>query len=506
MSKDLPPILRFLRDNLKYRVRDKVTPVLGYDRFYVDLSSWRLRLADTHAVWVRSSAVENRSPEHIVDSLHDVIRELKLRREQPLIVLFDGESKPLRERATKTLERRRMVIVGAEEQEEVLHSQRPSGYLRDLVLEQVPISALAPYETATPVIGGRFFGREHELYRVLRNLDTNYFILGIRRIGKTSLLREIERQLKEEDEGEEDTSYIVYLDCSDLQRPDDYIQEVVRKLNPTELPRLAMQNYAFFFPNFLERMYRRYKRKLIFLLDEIDNLILLERGRWELFKMLRASSNKQFCQYIIAGFREAMKEQYRQEAPFFNFAQDIRLNEFTHQQARDLILIPMENLGVRFRSGSEVVGRIYEETAGHPNLIQYYCSVLLRRLDETNEREISPDSLINVYQDEGFKSYLLTTFMQNTKNREKALVYALLMKKDRDLSGYTQKAIDAILRRNGIELSQGDIDETCEVLKLAGILRQKRAEYFFTSPVFTKVLQQAYSLEYLLKKAKEEGL
>jgi hypothetical protein len=161
---------------------------------------------------------------------------------------------------------------------------------------------------------------------------------------------------------------------------------------------------------------------------------------------------------------------------------------------------------VRFRNKDDVIGRIYEETAGHPNLIQYYCSVLLRRLDETNEREIRPDSLIDVYQDDGFKSYLLTSFMQNTKNREKSLVYALLMdSKDRGLGGFTQKAIDAVLRRRGVELTQQEIDETCEVLKLAGVFRQRRTEYFFTSPVFTKVLQQAYPLDYLFNKAKEEG-
>ena len=44
----------------------------------------------------------------------------------------------------------------------------------------------------------------------------------------------------------------------------------------------------------------------------------------------------------------------------------------------------------------EVVGRIYEETAGQPNLIQYYCMILLRHLDRTGQREISPKSLIDV--------------------------------------------------------------------------------------------------------------
>ena len=88
-----------------------------------------------------------------------------------------------------------------------------------------------------------------------------------------------------------------------------------------------------------------------------------------------------------------MREQYDQDSPFFNFAEEIRLNEFTRRQAHELIVTPMENLRVRLHHREEVVARIYDETAGHPNLIQYYCTILLRRLDETGEREIGPDSL-----------------------------------------------------------------------------------------------------------------
>ena len=49
-------------------------------------------------------------------------------------------------------------------------------------------------------------------------------------------------------------------------------------------------------------------------------------------------------------------------------------------------------------------------------------------------------------------------------------------------------------------------DEACNVLTLAGVIQRKGKEYFFTSPVFTKVLQQSYDLEYLFRKVKEEGI
>ena len=194
------------------------------------------------------------------------------------------------------------------------------------------------------------------------------------------------------------------------------------------------------------------------------------------------------------------------DSPFYNFAQEIRLNEFTRHQGRELIVTPMENLRVRIRSEDEVVSRIYEETAGHPNLIQYYCLILLRHLDMSGSREITPDSLIDVYTDEGFTSHLLTSFMQNTENREKALIYAILMSaQSGGAKGFSQEEIDAVLRKGGIILTQRAIDEACSVLTLAGIIHRKGQVYRFTSPVFTKVLQQTYDLNFLFRKVKEEG-
>ena len=499
MGNEWPSMLRLFHEELGYTVRAG-KPSMDYQLFYMDLSSWKLRLSSrTPVIWVQTKDLDGISSQHVMESLGDVLRERNLTR-QIVLVIIDGNSFPLFRHKTNL--NHSLVLIGAEGQKNVLQSRRPTGELLDIISAQVPISYLSPYETRAPVTGSRFFGREHEVSRILANPDTNHAILGIRRIGKTSLLRETERILLEQ----EAAARVVYLECSDLLSTDDYIREVVRKLNPRELPRLELQKYVFFFPNFLERMSKQFKSKIIFLLDEVDNLVIMQRGDWELFRMLRASSNKGACQYIIAGFREAMREQYMLDSPFYNFTQEIRLSEFTRQQARNLVVTPMENLRVRFKNEDEVISRIYEETAGHPNLIQYYCLILLRQLDQTGEREISPKSLIDVYADEGFTSHLLTSFMQNTENREKALIYALMIStKEAGSKGFGQEEIDNVLRKGGISLPQKDIDEACNVLTLAGVIHRKGKEFYFTSPVFTKVLKQTYDLDYLFRKVKDEG-
>ena len=122
------------------------------------------------------------------------MREQNLTR-RIVLVLLDADSRPLLRHTASPLYN--LVIIGAEEQEQILQSRRPSGELLDLISAQIPISTLAPYETRAPVTGSRFFGREYETSRIIGSPDTNHAVLGIRRIGKTSLLREVERILKE---------------------------------------------------------------------------------------------------------------------------------------------------------------------------------------------------------------------------------------------------------------------------------------------------------------------
>ena len=500
MYADWPKFLQHFSQELGYVVR-RGKSTLGFDLFLIDLSSWKLKLSNrTPVIWVKASDLQENAPQHIIQSLSDVMRERGLSR-QIALVLVDGDAQPLEKyRPTVTYN---PVFIGAEEQDQILSSRRPSGLLLDLISAKISISHLSPYETRAPVTGSRFFGREQEISRIISNPDTNYTLLGIRRIGKTSLLREIERILKDN----QDPAQVIYLECSDLLSEEDYIREVVRKLNPRELTRLHMQKYVFFFPNFLERMSKAYKTKIIFLLDEIDNLVIMQRGNWELFRMLRASANKGACQYIIAGFREAMREQYLLDSPFYNFAQEIRLSEFSRQQAHDLIITPMENLRVKIKNKEEVVSRIYDETSGQPNLIQYYCLILLRHLDVTGQRAISPESLTDVYDDEGFQAHLLTSFMQNTENREKAVAYAVLHTLEGlGGGGFSQEFIDDALRERGIILMQDDIDDACNVLTLAGVIKREGKFFYFTSPIFTRVLQQNYDLDYLLRKVEEEGV
>ena len=138
--KDWPALLRLLNEELGYAVRP-VKPVLGYELFSVDLSSWKLRLTDnTPVVWVKRADLENTAPQHLVQSLNDVMRERNLSR-QIVLVLLEGDAEPMRRYLESPL--LNLVVCGCEEQERIVGSRRPSGELLDLISAQVPISSAA---------------------------------------------------------------------------------------------------------------------------------------------------------------------------------------------------------------------------------------------------------------------------------------------------------------------------------------------------------------------------
>ena len=51
MGKDWPPVLRLFHEELGYTVRAG-KPSLGYQLFYIDLSSWKLRLSKPHTSYL----------------------------------------------------------------------------------------------------------------------------------------------------------------------------------------------------------------------------------------------------------------------------------------------------------------------------------------------------------------------------------------------------------------------------------------------------------------------
>lgn len=356
--------------------------ILGYQVYFVDLSEWKLRFSDrTPFICVSQADLAALAPRELEQILLEVVRTRELAERNP-VVLIDGPGQDLQ--AAFKAQFSPIMVLDAAAQAAVRASRRPRSELLDRLSAQVDLGSLVPYETSRPVTGSRFFGREAEVHRIVASADGNFAIMGIRRIGKTSLMREVERQLKAQAQERGDNNAvqrILFMDCSALRSPTDFVQKVVRQLRPQELVRLSNKQFPIYFPDFLHRMAQRYGGPIFFFLDEFDRVLTWVREDDTLLNALRASSIQDDSRYVIGGFREVMRAFSDLESPLVNFARPVRLKEFTYEQTLNMVTGPLEKLGVEFEKRGDVVARIVQWAAGDRYIVPQsfaWCAELVQ--------------------------------------------------------------------------------------------------------------------------------
>jgi len=188
--------VRRLRE-LKYEQRGRPREVLGLRVLYIDLSKLRLRFSDRSPfIEIPKEELRQQSPQRIMATLRDVILQLQVQDRIP-IALLEGRSFELRRLANKPPYY--TVVLDSEDMTRVIESRAPSDELLARIRYQVPLSFLSPYEASAPVTDSMFFGREYEIRTILTHPNTCYAIIGTRRIGKTSVLKEVKRRMEIEE-------------------------------------------------------------------------------------------------------------------------------------------------------------------------------------------------------------------------------------------------------------------------------------------------------------------
>lgn len=472
---------------------------------YTDLSPLRLRFSDrSPMIEVPRSVLEERPPKEISATLSDVVLQLRLENEI-VTVLIDRPCDRLRELVNAPPHQ--MLVLDEEDMASIRDSSTPSSTLLDRVRCQLPLAVLSPYEVSASVTGSGFFGRAPMIRTLLNHPDTSYTLIGTRRIGKTSLLREVQRRLKIGlPEGRQ--KRLMYIDCMSFTDTQSFLEGIIGQLYPQELKKKWRRGNFAYFPQFMKRMRDMYKGQIVLFLDEIDYLLEKDREHgYELVRALRTCFEEKSCRFLCAGFRLARKEMAEANALYadtpFNFTTPLNVGNFTLGETEDVVKIPMESLGVGFTKRNAVIKRIYEETGGHPNFVQYYCWVLIKDLDkredaDTAPRTIVPAALDSVVNDEDFRLRIWDVFISNTNDLEKAVAYSVS-----DFESFTIEHIDRKMKRHRFFLPISDLEAACTSLMALGVIEEEDHAYRFTVPVFPILLQERWGEKFVFEKANE---
>jgi hypothetical protein len=253
-----------------------------------------------------------------------------------------------------------------------------------------PITFAEPYQTASSNLPEEmFYGRASQKEK-LKNIIGDYscLIYGGRQLGKTVLLREVERVFHDPDKN----NFAVYIDLRDngigLWNRIDKITKVLfdnLKSIPNLFPEKLKYNTGlrFLLDRIKEWFDQNEKARIILFLDESDKFLDEEsKTNWPHIlplKGLMENTGKRF-KIVLAGLHDVRRTIKIPNNPLAHFGSPLCVGSMLEGEeaieAQKLVRIPLETLGFKFES-EDLVLMILSHCNWYPSLIQIFCSTLL---------------------------------------------------------------------------------------------------------------------------------
>ena len=312
------------------------------------------------------------------------------------------------------------------------HSRLPAFFACSL-----PFTFIEPYTTTAGLVPSEiFFGRRRERDQIIEPFGS-CFIFGGRQLGKTALLRNVERTFHEP----EVERFAIYLDLKTKGIGLDHPLDDIWELLETEFKRLgviapsARTNAN---PLKIGREIKEWvdgddNRCILLMLDEADRFLASdgerdcsEGGTGEGFvrtarlKGWMDDTQRRF-KVVFAGLHNVQRTTRLSNHPLAQYGTPICIGPLFDngemREARLLVEYPLQKCGFVFES-EDLSMRILAQTNYFPSLIQLYCSQLLRHLNESQSRafEMPPhliraDDVEAAYQSQDLRKAIRDRFM-----------------------------------------------------------------------------------------------
>lgn len=234
-----------------------------------------------------------------------------------------------------------------------------------LLTRQLQVTRISPYQTHGGITRpAAFFGRQHLLAQVLNREPGNYLLVGGRQLGKTSLMKAIERRFAGHPRVH--CRYLSLRDhrltarlAAELELPEDTgIDALVAAVSQ-----------------------RAEGRKVLLLIDETDLFLRHEASHgYPQLAALRAISEEGRGHFMLAGFwdlYEAVTLDFA--SPLRNFGEVIHVDGLEEDACQALATEPMARLGVHFAT-PDLPRMLVAACGRRANLVAIVCQHLLSQL------------------------------------------------------------------------------------------------------------------------------
>jgi outer membrane protein assembly factor BamB len=371
-----------------------------------------------------------------------------------------------------------------------------------------------PYATGKPLRAGSpvFFGREDVFAFIRENLggragENVLILVGERRMGKTSILRQLQLRLGE-------AIIPVFIDCQGVgMQPSmanllyDISLEVQRGLAENgvkvELPPLvdfeARPTHAFERQLLTATQAELGDRTLLFLFDEFEELEARVRSgdlEEKVFAYLRhLVQHLEGVGFIFAGTHRLEELTADYWSTLFNIALYRRVGLLDENAARRLISEPVSDYGLVY--DDLALDKMLKATAGHPYFLQLLCHTVvnIRNRERINYATVG-DVNWALQEMLGLGEAHLAFLWERATPRERAILAALAQLVSAGRVG-TAAAVASLLVDCGLETDPAEVERAMQRLAAQDLLQaagEERACYEFQVDLVRLWIEQFKSL------------
>lgn len=405
----------------------------------------------------------------------------------------------------------------------------------------LPFTTINPY---TPFASGEvpeevFVGRDDERRRV-ESPTGSMFVYGGRQLGKSALLRRVERKFNESSPQDSNQpvrtgNVAIYIDLKaagigEAKEPATLWPLLGERLKqvgviPQKAPRTAKaQDVTAHIKAWIDA---EAENRLILLLDEADNFLTVDadagdssaRGAFPVLQALKGimESTQRRFKPVFAGLHQVQRFHDASNTPVAHGGADIPIGPLKSSDAYSLVADPMSALGYRFGS-PELVWQLLLVTNYQASLIQIVCEALVRHMqprslpadggriviEERDVRSVCEDDTVQALVAQRFR----WTINLDSRYRVIALVVALLSRAVNqpastfsidDLREYCETFWQEGFSRE--QLSGKEFERYLDEMVGLGVLHRQNDHFGLRSPSIVRMLGRGAALEQELQDA-----
>ena len=405
-------------------------------------------------------------PQDFLDNLR-TIPQTRMR----VVLLISPNSDYQRQLYDKTKDRTNTwVAPSRSELTNLLLSPTPEITLANLLASQLTLTQLSPYQLGGGVNREAvFFGRQEIIAHIMNRDPANYLVVGGRQLGKSSLLKALERRYAEQPD----------VACFYLALSNEVL--VPRLASALALPqRAGLEEIA----AHVAHMDRRF----LFLIDEADKFVRHElENAYRTLETLRRMSEEGHCNFILAGFWELYEQavlDYR--SPLKNFAEIIQLGALEADACRELASKPMQTMRLEYADAA-LIEQLLAATGQRANLMAIACHEILAQLRPDQRMITSEDVQRSLHSErifEALRGWDAMTDDAEACQWDRLVVYSTIDQEPFDFAALVER-----LRQHGLTPDGRAIEHSLARLELGFVLgRNDQGRYVYRVPLFRELI------------------